>query len=248
MQSKNSSKEPIAIIITIAVLTLIFSFNDGNPKFIWNLWLRNLAYVFILVSISFLAFVFSCKLLAYYYESKVEFRLAYISRVWFNKQATMERKEVPKLIRKIPLGVILAIFAALASSGKFFLTSIFSFDSSTSRLGYRWRNVTQLEEAKIAFSGLFALLLLLSVFSLLSLSKGVIIATWLIVWNLLPLPNLPGGKIAFGARTLWVLTVILMGVSILLIPIITPLIVIPLAIILSLIFALFYFRYVEYSG
>jgi len=247
MQSSISS-ETKSIIAIIAVLTIIFSFNDGNPKFIANLWLKNFFYVLLLSSISFLTLVLGYKLAARYYESKATIRLAYIQRFWFSREAEIKKIEVAgKKVQRLYLGVFLAIFAMLVSAGKFFFTAFYTFDSSTSRLGHRWRNVTNFEEAIISFSGLIASLILLMLFKLSSIDKGITILTWLILFNLLPLSNLPGGKIFFGSRVLYILTIILFAFILFLLPLIPLAITIPLSIIIALSIAYFYFRYIEYG-
>jgi|SRR3989344_401104 len=246
--SLKPSKEFKTAIIIILVLTIVFSYNDNNPKFIPQLWLANFFLIFLLTALSFFAILLAYKLAAYYYESQAQVRLAYITRLWFAREAELKRGPLSnKGIKKIYLGIILAVFLALISFGRFFLTLIYSFDSTTSRIGHRWRVVTQFQEAVISSAGLFASLLLLLFFTLLHIRQGVTINTWLIIWNLVPIGTLPGGKIFFGSRTYYTLILSFFVLTLFLLPYIPIILAIIIAVILALAIAFFFFKKVEYS-
>ena len=189
-----------------------------------------------------------CKLAARYYESEVSLRFSHITRFGFSRTSELERVNIPgkKKIRSIYLGVLIAMLTTLLSNGKVFFTALFSLETSTTRLGHRWRNPTQMQEAVIAFTGLLFLLLLIPFFSLLHLEKAILIPTWLIIWGLLPLGHLPGGKILFGSRIFYLFAAIFFGLSLFLIPLLPAYSTIPAAGLIAAVLAFFYFKQVEY--
>jgi|SRR3989344_9090119 len=237
-----------SIIITILVLTIVFAFNDGRESLMLALWLKNFFYILLLTSISFLVLFLGFKLAAKYYDGDIEIRLSYITRFGFARGAQMEEIKIGKKIkvRRIYLGIIVSLLTTLLSYGKAFFTQIYSFETESNRLGHRWRNITQFQEAIIVIAGLAASLILLVIFKSMHIEKGVLINTWLIAWNLLPLGNLPGSKIFFGSRTLYVLAVAFFGFTLFLLPVLPITITILLALLFALTITIFYFTKIEY--
>lgn len=249
MPSFTFSKEYKTLLLLIFLLSIVFGFNDNAAKFTISHWLKNFLYVFLLTAFTLTISLLGYKLAARYYESQVSLRFAHITRFGFSRTSELERVNIPgrKKIRSIYLGLLIAMLATLLSNGKVFFTALYSLETSTSRVGHRWRNLTQMQEAIIAFTGLLFLLLLIPFFSLLHLEKAILIATWLIIWGLLPIGHLPGGKIFFGSRIFYLFTAIFFALSLFLIPLLQAYITLPAAGIIAALLAFFYFKQVEYG-
>jgi len=252
-KSSKLSKENKIIIAIVILITIIFAFNDNKPDFSISNWLLNFVYVLLLSIISFLVVLLGYSLASKYFHTKTTIGISQLYRAGIERGREIGRTGFRKYrlektpLKKIPLGIIIAILVTLFSNGKFFFTAFYSLDTDTKRIGYRFKNTTNLEHALIATAGIAASFILLFIYNVIGIEKGVTIITWLITWSLLPIANLPGGKIFMGSRTLWILVVTFSIFALLLVPILPTILTIVLALIFALALTIFYFKQIEYK-
>lgn len=239
MKYGNYYKEFKTILIIILILTFIFGYNDNKPSFILKDWLLNLIYVFILVSLVVLVNIFGYKLAAKYFDAKIEMK------IW--NSSKFEGKFSLKKLGNYIFSPVLPILLTLFSNGKIFLTTIATFDiKDYSVFGRKFPKLTYFNHGLIVIAGLFFNFILMIFFKILMLEKGILINSWFILWNLLPLSQLPGSKIFFASRVMWIFTLIFFITNILLIQNLPVLSAIILSFFFSIVLAIIYFYFVEY--
>ena len=235
---KFTKKEIGHILISILVLGFVFGFDDGSDKFILSNWLLNLAKIIFVVAISLLIKIIGHKFVAIKYGSFAEYKIWSIHRLGLNKSSKLPLTDfISKItlfskIKSIPLGVILPLVfvltSAILTNNQLFIPFaargiILLSSNRASRLGHKFVKLTEVEEAKIHLAGsLFSLILIIFArmitnLTSLDLSPFIVVNVYLILFNMLPIPPLDGGKIFFGGVTLYIFSIILLTISILLI-------------------------------
>lgn len=232
-------KEIQSILIVAFIAALIFSFNEwGIKNFSVIIGLQNLLLAFIFCLIIYTVHAFSQKLTANFFEHEVEFTHISIKK---------KIKEIHRSIT-IPIGPLITFFITLISNGKFIFLILNSFDlksNKTNRLGRKWTNIKDFEEAQIALAGPLSDILLLILFKLLLplsfvFSKGMFIASTIAIFNMLPLPKVDGSRIFFGSRPLYVASLIFIIIFVILIFQLSIIQTLILALILSLVVGILY--------
>ena len=209
-------KEIQSILIVAFIAAFIFSFNEwGIENFNITLGIQNLILAFVFCLIIYTVHAFSQKFTANFYDHDVEF--TYIS---------MKKKiaEIRKTIN-IPIGPLLTLLITLISNGKFIFLILNSFNlktNKTRRLGHKWVNIKEFEEAQIALAGPLSNILILILFKILTplsgvFSKGMFIASTIAIFNMLPIPKVDGSRIFFGSRPLYVASLIFIIIFVILI-------------------------------
>src|SRR3989344_3555440 len=247
------SKENKTIIAIIILIAIIFGFNDKKESFTFSAWIINFIFVLFISAISFLVTLLGYYLASKYFHSTTSVAISQLERLGIQESAEIARvgfrnlrlKRTP--LRKIPLGIIIAVLVTLISNGKIFFTAFYSLKTESKRIGYRFKYTSNLEEGLIAFTGLISLFILLFIFNIINLEKGTQVTTWLIIWQLLPIANLPGGKMLMGSRTLWILAVSFSLFALLLIPVLHVALTIFLSVLFALAVTILYFKQVEYK-
>jgi len=201
------------IIKIILLLTLIFGFNDNREEFVFSSWFTNLIITCILVSLIFLIHVFGLKLAAKYYGTELKMK------IW-NSQKFKAVKTFSKKLLLIYTTPILNILVMLFSNGRIYLSSVFSFDVKKETLGRKFQYLTYFNIANIVFFGLLFNLILMWIFKLINFDLGLKISFWFILFNLLPVSELPGAKILAGSVTFYIFNVIFFLANILLLQVI----------------------------
>ena len=233
------SREIKAIIIIILILTIIFGFNDNKPEFILKDWLLNLLYVLILVSMIILFNALGYKLVAKYLGAEIEIKV-------LNSHVFKGKFRLLKLYKYV-FKPVLPVLITLFFNGKFFFTPIGTFDIKDYNIfGRKFPKITYFNHGLIAAGGLFFNFILMLIFKLAGLDKGILISSWFIVWQLLPFSNLPGAKIFLASRTLYVFSLIFFIGNILLIQSLPVIYAIILSLLVSIILAVIYFYFLEY--
>lgn len=245
-----SNTESKHLAVTVLVLTLIFSFNDKRAIFEYLPWFSNFLQIFVFVTITILTHELAHKLAARYCNVESEHRVWFIHKYWFSKVASIERINFfGKQINSFPLGIFIAIFLMLISYGKLYFTAISTFiiNEAAGRKAGRWRqSVTEYQIAMIAIAGIFANLILLFIFNILGIQEGVLINSWFILFNLLPISTLTGAKIFYTSVPIYTFITLFSILCILLMPFLSISFTIILAAIASLFFSILYLR--KYSG
>ena len=204
-----SSKELKHSIWIIVILTLIFGFNDGRDNFVLSSWLYNLFSIFLLVVITILAHMIGAKLAASKLGQEAELEVVGIKStkfnfLWWRVEEKFEWNVFGFKIKAIPFSSIIGLLFMLMSYGTFYFTAVSTIIVKRSyRLG-RGFELGENKEALIYFWALVANLVLIVIFNSLNIGMGVVIGSYFVLWNLLPIHGLLGSKIFFNNKTLYV--------------------------------------------
>ena len=228
------------VIKIILLLTLIFGFNDGSETFVFGNWFTNLIVVCILVSLIFLVHVFGLKLAAKYYGTELKIK------IW-NSQKFKDANTFAKKLLLIYTTPILNILFMLFMNGRIYLISVFSFNVKKEVLGRRFQYITYFNIASIVFFGLLFNLILMWIFKLTNIDIGLKISFWFILFNLLPISELPGAKLLAGSITFYIFNVIFFLVNIILLRVISSFSALFLSLLFSVITAALYFFFFQYK-
>lgn len=209
MKSLISSRELKHSIWIVIILTLIFGFNDGKDIFVWSSWFSNLFSVFVLVVITILAHMIGAKLAAIKLDQEAELEVLGMKSLNLNIfAARIEEKFDWNIfgyrVRFIPIGAILGFLFMIMSYGTFYFTAISTIILKKSPRLRKGFNLWENKEALIYVWALVANLILLVIFNSLNIEFGVIINSYFILWNLLPIPGFLGSKIFFNNKMLYV--------------------------------------------
>ncbi|MFH1636920.1 MAG: hypothetical protein ABIB71_00680 [Candidatus Woesearchaeota archaeon] len=247
-----TSREKKALIIFILVLTLVFAFNDGQETFDLGFWLINFLKILVIVAIGALVHDLGHDLMCRKYGFNSEFRLWGMKRLGFTKHPlypkTYNILGFKWTIYQFPLGILLALIVMVLSNGKLFWAAISSYGlvvERAHRLGRRYVEVTDFEEAKIALAGpmfLLALTLILKIFNGAGMfDKFILIYSLIVVYDMLPLPGLDGSKVYWGSRPLFAFSFVFTIAAIAAIYMLNVWIALLLALGLSLVFLVIYY-------
>jgi len=209
-----SNKEVYALIGSSFLLAFIFGFDDGRESFVFSFWFLNF-FLFLVLSLIVLLLRESVrKWCAQYYDIKTEYGLWKIGRWWFHKDGKIKFKGK---LREVPLGAILALIITIGTSGKVFFTAIGStklFIERAERMGRKHLHIENWEQAVISLSALLVNLALLILSRLLGeilpfdFSSFIVVNFWIMVFNLVPLPETDGGQIFFGSPYLYLFSLV----------------------------------------
>ena len=191
-------------------MTLVFGFNDGHPQFELSNWLLNIARVFVIVIIGIIIHDFGHDLIAKKNGLQSEYRLWGI-KGFGNYPKTIKFFGKELTIQQFPLGILIAVGLTLFSNGKLFWAAVSSYGlviEKSTRLGKKFVDVTDFEEAKIALAGPLAVTFLMLIFKLFNGSgifdQVITIYSWMAIFDILPLPGLDGSKVFFGSVPLYI--------------------------------------------
>lgn len=213
-----SKKELRHLVVAILLLTFIFGFNDNSTSFNIINYLLNLLRVALAASIILLLFVFAEKTIAKGYGASAEFNVWWIQRFYIWPESTLPRKvnffgkEI--VWNHLYIGPILGIIVTLISFGKAFFAPVASMIVSSEKK-YRANQskpyILESELARIAASGLFAIIFLvviLSAIDRLRFLTFISMGMFFVGFHLIPLPRLPGGRLFFSSIPLYIMTVV----------------------------------------
>jgi len=170
----------------------------------------------ILVIVAFSVFLhdFAHDMLAKKYGFISEYRIWGIKRFGFGREVFPKKinlfgKEIT--VQAFPIGAVLCVLVTLFSNGRLFFTAVSSYGlviKKAHRLGKRFIEVTDFEEAKIALAGPMANILLAIIFKIFN-SSGIFddvifINSVMPIFDMLPFPGLDGAKVFWGSRPLYV--------------------------------------------
>lgn len=204
--------------------------------------MQNFIGITIIVAVSLLIREIGHKIVARSYDCSTEYRIWEIKRTGFSEKAKLPKKFLGFKVSSIPLGIILPLLFVFISRGKipFAITGTFIITINTLyRVGRKYVRLTELEEAKIALAGpiasiLFAIFLkFLSIIFSINLNTAITITLFIAIFNMLPIPNIDGGRIFFGNKGMYIFNLAFIIICALLLQTVGIL----LTIILSLIFA-----------
>ena len=262
-----SRKEWGSLIISILVMALALGFDDGAETFEWGFWLYNLIVVIGIVAFSFLVHQFAHKLAARAAGFQAEYSVWGIQglKPWTSSITRLSKgeKSFPRhvnflgkkyLVNSIPIGIIISVLVTLFSNGVLFFLAVGQYNlyvKSGSRVGKKFVQVTDFEEATISLVGPMShivLMLLASFFNTYgTFDTFIFINAAMAIFYMLPIHNLDGTKIFMGSPALYITSLVFMVASVILVyflPIIPLLIVTGAAAVIagSLFYFFFYVR------
>lgn len=232
--------EAVIIIKIILLLTLIFGFNDGRERFIFNYWITNLFLVFLVVSLVVLLNIFGLKLAAKYYGTEIKMK------TW-NSQKFKNANTITKKLFLIYNTPILNVIAALLSNGRIYLTNVLSFDYRKEVLGRKFQYLTYFNIAVIVFFGLLFNLILMWVFKVFNFDLGLKISFWFILFNLVPISELYGSKILAGSITFYIFCLIFFVMNIVLLQFANSFSALFVSLLFSVVLSTLYFFIFQYK-
>src|SRR3989344_4361041 len=210
-------------LLVIVLLTIVFGYNDRKEITTIASWTSNLVFTFIVVTISVLFLILGYKL-----EEKFSMRAFHIPLIKY-------------------LGQMLAILITLLSSGLNYFAAISTFSTELVSKRKKFREVTGYEDAMTAIIGMTFSFIALFIFKLANSETGVLVNTWIIIGNLIPFSSLPGSYVLMKSRTSYIFIAVLSLLLLILIGFLPIKIALIVSLLLAVIFALVYFRYVEYE-
>lgn len=234
-----NKKEIKLIFIAALVAGLIFSFNEwGMEKFSLSVGIENLLTAFIICLVTYFIHSFFQKMVAEHYEYKIEFSLVEMKR---------KISKVGKIMT-IPIGPIITILLTLISNGKFLFIVLSSYKhiiQKEFRIGRRWTNIKEFEDAQIALAGPLSQIFLLIVSKMLInvspiFNKAMFIVSTIAIFNMLPFPQLDGSRIFFGSKPLYLASLVFIVAFIILIFHLSIIQTMILALIFSVVLAIIY--------
>ncbi len=246
-------KELKSFLIVVIVLALVFGFNDGRDTFEMSYWLGNLLQVLIIVAIGIFVHDLGHDLISSKEGFNSEFRVWGIKRLGFNEPS------YPKMFRlfgkqfhieALPIGIFLAVIVMLLSNGKLFWAAVSSFGLVTvkaHRLGRKFVETTDYEDAKIAIAGPMAMAFLAIILKIFNgtgiFDKAILIYSVIVIYDMLPLPGLDGFHVLIGSKPLYAFGTAFLVSSVLLIHYLGGLFALLTAILISLAAGISYFYF-----
>jgi len=232
--------EAIAIIKIILLLTIIFGFNDGRERFVFNSWFTNLFLVFLIVSLVVLFNVLGLKLSAKYYGTEIKMK------TW-NSQKFKDANSLTKKLSLIYSTPILNIIVTLFSNGRIYLANVLSFNYKKEVLGRKFQYLTYFNIAVIVFFGLLFNLILMWIFKIFSFDLGLKISFWFILFNLVPISELYGAKIMSGSVTFYIFCLIFFLLNIILLQFVNSFSALFVSLLFSVVLSTLYFFVFQYK-
>ncbi len=264
-----SKSEVRALVISILVISLAIGFDDKSDIFIWGHWIQNFLAVMLMVTVAFIVHQLGHKIVARANGFETEYNLWGVQSFKLTTKSLMGRtinKPFPKVIKlfgkeftinAFPIGVVISIFVTLLSNGKIFFLAIGQYNlllKKTARIGRKYIEVQNVEEAKIALAGPIASIILMVIAKLFNthgtFDTFIMVNAALAIFHMIPLPNLAGIKIYFGSRILYVTSLVFIVAMVVLVYNVS---VIPMLIIsgISAVIAFglyYYFTYFDYKS
>lgn len=200
-------KEVNHLLISALILGFVFGFDDGKETFNLFFWLFNFLVVAVIAGLSIFGREFVKKVVAKRKNCVAEYEIWWIKRFGFGRGAKFERVG---LKRGIPLFSVIAVLISFVSLGRVFFCAVGKTDVTSvkaHRVGRKFIDVTNYEEAVILFSGIVFNLLMALIFNMINiypLNLFFIVNMWLVVFNMLPIPPLDGGKIFFNSILIYI--------------------------------------------
>lgn len=195
-------KETRLLAITILLLGIIFGFNDGETVFNLTHFFLNFVQMTIMAGIGVLVHEIAHKLAARRKNLEITYHFWTLDRI----------SPAMKIKNGIPIGPIIALLVTFFSNGLFYFTALGENNISVDpkkRIGRKWTEVLDYEQALILLSGPVANILLVILLNVISRFTSYDLTTFMMInlfmafWAMLPLPGLDGGKIFFGSRNVY---------------------------------------------
>ncbi len=186
---------------SIALLTIIFGFNDRLPYFDALHWTKNFIMTFIAVAVSFLITNYSIEFLvkkrgcSFGYEF-IKTRMAYFKA-------------------KFPFGIVMPLLVTLASNGLWYFPMIasYKFELKKTKLKkasvlYGWEKAFIYFLPCLFYFAIYNLFWIISNLTQISFEHFLLVNFWMAVFMLLPIPKLPGCEVLFSSLPFYIIALI----------------------------------------
>lgn len=198
-----SRSEIIGLVIVVLALSFMVGFNDGQPEFHFDFWIRNFIGCFFIILLSVLASESAKRLMALHMGYKVTFN------PWY-------------------MGLFIGLIVTLLSNGYLYFLAyggITLIMLKTHRLGKFRYGLSYSDLGVIALMSPLANIFLALFFKLFMflpntffVEKAIVINVALALFNMLPIPPLSGSNVMFSSMVLYVLSLgALVGMGVMLI-------------------------------
>ncbi len=179
-----------ALVISVLIITFILGFQDFTISAFISGFLMAIILLFIFISAQ--------KIVAYFLDCEINFKLWTFRRYWIRWQ--------DKLDWDFPIFVVVPLLLSVLSNGILKWTALLGFEMKTTekRVSHRFYELKEFDLALVASSGVLAILIFSLFLKIFSSSSFAAIASWFALLNLIPLGKLNGTKIFFGSKGLWV--------------------------------------------
>jgi hypothetical protein len=184
-------------------------------------------------------FVLGVKLSAKYYGTEAKIK------IW-NSHKFKEAKTFGKKFLLIYSTPILNVLITLLSNGKIYLSNVISFDVNKEVFGKKFPYITYFSVANIVFMALLFNLILMWIFKLFGLNLGLKISFWFILFNLIPISELPGAKILAGSVTFYIFNLVFFLTNAILLYVVNVFNSLVISLIFSMVLATVYFYFYQY--
>lgn len=250
MKISFTKKEIFNLLLSALVLGFVFGFDDGRDVFIPRLWFANYILMSCLGLILLLVMVLGHKWAAARYNIAAEYSIWKIRRFGFREYQYIHKNPI---MNRIPLGILLPLLIAIFTEGKIWFAAtgmMLTTAIAEHRIGRKWTHIPEYEEARIAFAGPLATLMIMGIAGLVFENSGweiwkqvVMMNIALVVSNMIPFPHLPGGRMLLTSFYLFVFALALAGVMSLLILFISTITTMIMALLLAVLtVGLVYFK------
>ncbi len=225
-----------ALTISILVMALALGFNDGQETFEWAYWLTNFVVVIVIVAFSFIIHQLAHKVVARMQGFDTEYNFWGLQTLSLDPRKLLgkgKKKPFPRkvrlfgkeyLIKAFPIGIVLSVIVTIVSNGALFFLAVGQYNlllRKTTRIGRKFVEVTDYEEAKIALAGPMVHIVLMILGKLFNtygtLDQFIFINAAMALFYMIPISRLDGTKIYFGSRLLYVFSLVFMIAMIILV-------------------------------
>ncbi|MBU2497095.1 MAG: hypothetical protein KJ767_03495 [Nanoarchaeota archaeon] len=190
-------KEVYQVLFAVLLISYIIAFSEFT--------FFNFLIAFIIASIILIPHIIAHKIAAENYIAESKFKFLEMQRYWFNEGAVFKYP--------FPIWLVLPIFTAFVSFGKFIILTIETCEikwKPEKRIGRWYTELQEHEISNIALAGplvniVFAFIasIVFSIWNLQLIKEFAILNMWFAFFCLLPLGNLDGTKILFGGKIRW---------------------------------------------
>ena len=187
-------KEAFSLILAALVMGYIIAFKSLG----WIAWLSMAGLALIILFVHHLGQKFT----ALFYDCSTE------ARLWTVRQFYLAKSSHFKF--DFPMWVILPVFAVIFTFGKITWLALTTFEACPlpARVRRTYAELTEFDLAMIALGGLFFNAVLALISQALGYNDFAMLNLYFVLFNLIPISTLDGGKIFFGSVMLWVFSIV----------------------------------------
>ncbi|MEM2956177.1 MAG: hypothetical protein QW041_01195 [Candidatus Pacearchaeota archaeon] len=222
-----NKKEAISILLAAIVIGYTISFKTIT----WLGWISAAGLALIVLFVHHIG----QKLTALFYDCSIEVNLWTVKQFWLAKKSYFKFN--------FPLWVVLPVLLVIFTFGfvKWLALTTFEAIPLPSRVRRKYAELTEWDLALITVGGLFFNALLAVISQIFGWNNFAMLNLYFILFNLIPISKLDGGKIFFGSIMLWIFSLVLTIVLILLLGTVSPITTIISAVLIAIIAVILFY-------